>query len=166
MTNPTFGGDIKIIGSSFESSVVGGSVGGVAEGTGIVAALFGVADPINDVGYTSETTNGSGNFVSFRRQNLGQGANISTGIISSDSLIDYAQKLVNRQTEESIAVEAALEDETSFRDLLQRRFLDESGVNIEEELSHMIVVQSAFAAAARVISAIDENFQELLNAVR
>ena len=138
----------------------------MAAGTGIVAALFGAADPVTNVGYSSETIAGSGNFAAFRRENLGQGADISTGIISSDNLIDYAQKLVNRQTEESIAVEAALEDETSFRDLLQRRFLDDSAVNIEEELSHMIVVQSAFAAAARVISAIDENFQELLNAVR
>ena len=57
-------------------------------------------------------------------------------------------------------------DETSFRDLLSRRLLDESGVNIEEELSNLIVMQTAFAAAARVISAIDEEFQELLNAVR
>ena len=164
--NPTFGGDIKIVGSSFQADGTGTIGGGMAAGTGIVAALFGAADPVTNVGYTSETIAGSGNFAAFRRENLGQGADISTGIISSDNLIDYAQKLVNRQTEESIAVEAALEDETSFRDLLQRRFLDDSAVNIEEELSHMIVVQSAFAAAARVISAIDENFQELLNAVR
>lgn len=166
ITNPTFGGDIKIVGGSFETDGTGTIGGGIAAGTTIVGALFGSADPITEVGYGSETTNGSGNFVPFRRANLGQGANISTGIISSDNLIDYSQKLVNRQTEESISIDIRIEDETSFRDLLQRRFLDESGVNIEEELSNMIVVQSAFAAAARVISAIDENFQELLNAVR
>ena len=91
---------------------------------------------------------------------------ISTGIISSSNLIDFAQKMVNQQTSESIAVESRIRDETSFRDLLQRRLLDESGVNIEEELSHMIIIQTAFAAAARVIAAIDEEFQELLNAVR
>ncbi len=164
--NPRFGGDIKITGGNFVTNGTGLSPDGIPAGTGIIEALFGSPSPVESIGYMSETTAGSGNFVPFRTRNLGQGANINTGIISSSTLVDYGQKLVNRQTDEINAIEGRKQDEGSFRDLLQRRLLDESGVNLDEELSNLIVVQTAFAAAARVISAIDENFRELLNAVR
>ncbi|MCB9990144.1 MAG: flagellar hook-associated protein FlgK [Rhodospirillales bacterium] len=158
--NPGFGGDLKIVGGPFVSE---GGTSGTALGTDIITALFGVPNPVVDVPH--EISTGTGAYESFRRDRLGPNALLSTGIISSTNLIDFAQKMVNRQTSESIAIDAQIRDETSFRDLLQRRLLDESGVNIEEELSQLIVVQTAFAAAARVISAIDEEFQELLNAV-
>lgn len=162
--NPTFGSDLKITGGPFEVTVAGTGPDATALGTGIVEALFGTPDPIRDVPH--EISTGTGGYESFRRQGLGPNAQIDTGIISSTNLIDYAQKMINRQTAESIMTDSQITDETSFKDLLQRRLLDESGVNIEEELSNLIVMQTAFAAAARVISAIDEEFQELLNAVR
>ncbi len=160
-SNPSFGGDIKITGGPFQTTVAGGS--GVPLGATIIAALFGTDSPVQEVPY--ELSTGTGTYEAFRRDGLGPGANISTGIISSSNLIDYAQKMVNKHTEESIRTASQIQDETSFRDLLQRRLLDESGVNLDEELSNLIIVQTAFAAAARVISAIDEEFQELLNAV-
>ncbi len=160
-TNPNFGGDLKITGGPFTSE---GGANGTAVGTTIITALFGTEDPVDDIPYEVPTSAGA--YESFRRDRLGPNAQISTGIISSTDLIDFAQKMVNQQSAESISVAAQIKDETSFRDLLQRRLLDESGVNIEEELSQMIVIQTAFSAAARVISAIDEEFQELLNAIR
>ena len=39
-------------------------------------------------------------------------------------------------------------------------------LNIDEELGNLIVVQTAYSASARVLTAVDELFQELLNAVR
>lgn len=158
--SPTFGGDIKIVGGPFASE---GGVSGTAAGTSIIAALFGSDNPIRAIPH--ELSTGSGRMEAFRRAGLGPNAAINTGIISSTSLIDYAQKMVNRHAAESNAVKAKITDETAFRDLLQRRLLDESGVNLDEELSNLIVMQTAFAAAARVIAAIDEEFQELLNAV-
>lgn len=163
-SSPSFGGDIKIVGGPFETTIPGGS--GVALGSSIVAALFGNDSPVTEVEYQSRTSSGTGSFVAFRREGLGPNAAISTGIISSTNLIDFAQKMVNQQASLSAALDGQIRDETSFRDLLQRRLLDESGVNLDEELSQMIVVQMAFAAAARVITAIDEEFQELLNAFR
>lgn len=163
VTNPVFGGDLKIIGGTFAADGTG-LAGGIAAGTGIVEALFGSANPITDVGYSSLTANPFVS-VSFRSNNLGPGANLSTGIISSTTLIDFAQKMVNRQVEESNSIAAQNRDETAFRDLLQRRLLDESAVNLDEELSNLIVIQTAFAAAARVVTAIDEQFQELLRAI-
>ncbi|MCB9988528.1 MAG: flagellar hook-associated protein FlgK [Rhodospirillales bacterium] len=152
---PVFGGDIKIIGGPFVSDGTGGS--GVALNATVLESLFGSNNPITDVLY--------GASAPFRSANLGPGVNIDTGTISSSTLIDYSQKLVNRQAEEILITEARMTDEKTFQDLLQGRLLDESGVNIEEELANLIVVQTAFAASARTITAIDEMFRELLNAV-
>lgn len=152
-TNPTFGGDLKIVGGPFETA---GSVG-------IVEALFGTAVPITNSQYSSQDANG--NPVAFRSNNLGPEANINTGIISSSSIIDFAQKMINRQTEESVNVKERQVDEESFRDLMEERILNESGVNIEEELANLVRIQTAFAAASRVVQAIDEEFRSFLNSI-
>jgi len=161
--NPTFGGDIKIVGGSFQTDGSGLSAQLVGQTVGIVEALFGTTNPLRSVPH--ELSTGSGRMEAFRRERLGPNAGVSTGIISSTNLIDYAQKLVNRQAAEMNLVKREISDETAFRDLLSRRLMDESGVNLDEELSNLIIMQTAFAAAARVISAIDEEFQELMNAV-
>ncbi|QQG36442.1 MAG: flagellar hook-associated protein FlgK [Micavibrio aeruginosavorus] len=153
---PVFGGDIKIIGGPFTADGTGGS--GVAAGATVIESLFGNNNPINNILHTTNST--------FRYSNLGPYADINTGIISSTTLIDYSQKMVNQHAEEVLLAEARMNDEQSFRDLIQKEFLDQSSVNIDEELSHLIVVQTAYAASARMISAIDELFAELLNAFR
>ena len=61
--------------------------------------------------------------------------------------------------------------ERFFRDFVgpqRRRTVSSlgSGVNIDEELANLIVLQNAFAASARVISTVDRMFEELLNSVR
>jgi flagellar hook-associated protein 1 FlgK len=97
---------------------------------------------------------------------LGPDANISTGLAGSRTLQDYAQKMVNEQTQDLRFAEERKSDSDGLRDLLQRQFLDESGVNIDEELGNLIVVQTAYSASARVLNAINELFDELLRAVQ
>lgn len=153
---PTFGGDIKIIGGSFTANGTGGA--GVASGATVVEALFGNNNPVANVRYDANTP--------FRYTNLGPNAALNTGVISSTSLVDYAQKMINQQSEEILLTEARRDDEVAFRDLLQTEHMGRSSVNIDEELSHLILVQTAYAAAARMVSAIDDMFSELINAVR
>jgi flagellar hook-associated protein 1 FlgK len=59
-----------------------------------------------------------------------------------------------------------MEDSATLRDLLEERFMNETGVNIDEELSTLIVVQTAYAAAARAVTTASEMFDELLNSIR
>ena len=153
---PSFGGDIKITGGPFAANGTGGS--GVANGATIIQSLFGNNSPVANI--THETTS------SFRYKNLGPNAGVNTGIISSTTLIDYSQKMINQHAEEINIAQARHDDEKSFRDLIQTEFMEKSTVNIDEELSHLIVVQTAYAASARMISAIDELFRELIDAVR
>ncbi len=153
---PTFGGDIKIIGGSFTADGTGAS--GVPAGATMIAALFGNNSPVTNVRYDSTSA--------FRYTNLGPSASLNTGIISSTTLIDFSQKMINQHAEEVLEAEARRNDEKAFRDLLQTEHMEKSTVNIDEELSHLILVQNAYAAAARMVSAIDEMFTELMNAVR
>ena len=72
--------------------------------------------------------------------------------------------MVNNHAAEIISIENAKADEEALRDILQTQLLNESGVNLDEELSFLVVYQTAFSASARVVNAVDEMFQELLNA--
>jgi flagellar hook-associated protein 1 FlgK len=172
-----YGGDMRIVGGPFSTvTPVNATLAGLPSSVGIVTALFGSYtvsgptvnefSPIQDVAYQSEISNASGTFSPFRNRYLGPGANISTDILTGLNLVDYAQKVVNSQIQDLVLIQNRNDDEGTLRDLLQRQLLDESGVNIDEELSNLIVIQTAYSAAARAVTAADEMFQELLDAVR
>lgn len=180
-TNPDFGGDIRLVGGPARTS--GATLAGTAQGrasidnnVGIISALFGTyqvlgggaindESPIVEIPYQSETAVGSGQFVAIRSQNLGPGANIDSNISGALTLEDYAQKIINQHGQELNLIRERGEDEATLQSLLEKQLVDSSGVNLDEELGFLIVVQTAYAASARVINAIDEIFQELLSAV-
>jgi len=160
--NPVFGGDLTITGGPFQADGTGTIPGGITAGTTLVAALFGTNTPVADVPYSS--ANASGPATPFRTTNLGPGADINTGITSDGSLIDYSAQVINAQALQYNNLKTQQTDETTYRDALQKNLQDQSGVNIDAELSNMIVVQTAYSAAARVISAVEEQFKDLLAA--
>ena len=178
--NPSFGGDLRLVGGPFQTDNAGANTavgaGTIPDNLNIVSSLFGsfsgvpVTDvsPLVNVQYGSET-NGSLTqpipTTSFRSSLLGPNANISTGVIGATGLIDHAQKIITQQAQEQFLLQESSSDEQTLRDILNQQLLDESGVNLDEELGFLIVVQTAYAASARVISAVEELFQELLNAV-
>jgi flagellar hook-associated protein 1 len=45
---------------------------------------------------------------------------------------------------------------------LNQRFNDKSGVNIDEEMTNLLTLQNAYAANARVLSAVKEMIDSLL----
>lgn len=172
-----YGGDIRLIGGPFETSgSVNPALAALPDSVGIVSALFGsytVSGPtvtersaIVDVPYRSEISTASGTYTGLRSRYLGPGVNKDTGILTATSILDYAQKVVNKQTQDITVNDTRQADETTLHDLLQRQLLDTSGVNIDEELSNLIVVQTAYAAAARAVTAADELFRELLDSIR
>jgi flagellar hook-associated protein 1 FlgK len=173
---PEFGGDIRLVsGPGTTTGAVNPVLAALPAGVNVVSALFGSytvsgttvtnTSPVADVAYRSETYVGSGVYTGFRRNFLGPEANVSTDILTGTSITDYSQKMINAQMQDIIQNSTMADDETSLRDLLQERLLNESGVNIDEELSNLIVIQTAYAAAARAVTAADEMFTDLLNAI-
>ena len=178
--NPVFGGSIKITSGPFQvdAALAEANIavpGTLANGVSFVSSLFGsfsigppVQDtsPISSTSYGSEISAANTNLISFRGDFLGPGADISTNLIGSNRLIDFAQKMVNEHSQQILLNENRLADEKTLQDVLQTQLLNDSGVNLDEELSNLIIFQTAFAASARVINAVDQMFQELLDAVR
>lgn len=176
-TSPFFGGDITI--TSGPTTTTGAANGAIIDGVNVVSALFGnfsagppVANssPITDVPYQYQEVvpvpPATATFTDIRNEFLGPNAAVSTDIFSATSIIDYAQKIVNATSQDYNQSLASFDDEDTLRGILQRQFSDESGVNIDEEMSNLIIVQTAYAAAARTVTAADEMFQELINSIR
>lgn len=149
---PQRGGDIKLIGGPFTSEAAGFSTAG---GLGIIQEIFGAANPVVANAHPA-----------FRTEDLGPNVGTATQIISATSLIDFSQKMVNSQTQDSIATQNLRDDQEQYRATLEKQLLDQSAVNIDEELANMIVIQNAYAAAARAISTVNDMFNELLDSIR
>lgn len=178
---PEFGGDLIVNGGNFTidpASALSPDLNALGAGNGvnIISALFGSfnagppaqdVSPITSVGYESETdaSLATPTTVSFRENLLGPGANISTNINGTNNVLDYARRIVNEHTQEIIITESRLSDEQSLHDVLETQLLNDSGVNIDEELANLIIYQTAFSASARVVTAVDEMFEELLRAI-
>jgi flagellar hook-associated protein 1 FlgK len=145
---PERGGDIRLIGGPF-TSVAGFSTAG---GNGIIQEIFGNSDPLVEYDHPS-----------FRNTLLGPGVNQDTAIVSASSIIDYGQKVISNQIQDKLAALSLRDDEEQYRQTLDKQWLDQSTVNVDEELANMIVIQNAYAAAARAISTANEMFKELLN---
>lgn len=177
--NPTFGGDITITGGPFTVDPAAAAspdiaILGAGNGVNIVSALFGSFtagpptvenSPISDVTYESQT---NASLVPpiptlpFRESLLGPGADVSTSLIGITNLLDYAQGMVNQHTQEIILTDTRIVDEESLRDALSNQLSNDSGVNIDEELGNLIVAQTAYSASARVVTAVDQLFEDLL----
>lgn len=180
-TEQSFGGDLRLIGGPFTtrgalygSPPATGIRTGLDNGVNVASALFGTytvngsvinnSSSITSVSYGSETTVGSGVYVAFREGNLGPAANLTTQVVGSTRMVDFAQKMINQHANQLTSIRNSQSDETALREVLQTKLLNESGVNLDEELAQLIVFQTSFSAAARVVKAVDEMFQELLNA--
>lgn len=180
--NPEFGGDLSIIGGPFvvDPAVAGSpdiTALGAGNGVNMVSALFGSfnvgppsqdVSPIVDVGYGSQT-NGSLAppipTLSFRETLLGPNAGVSTNLNGITNILDYSRRMVNEHAQELVLIENRIDDQETLKSLLETQLANESGVNIDEELGQLILVQTAFSAAARVVTAVQESFDELLRAV-
>ena len=81
------------------------------------------------------------------------------------SLTDYAAGIVATAATKAQVAQSGYEFQGNLVVDLSTRIQNEAGVNLDEEMSDLIIFQRAYSASARVISTVDEMFDELLNAV-
>ncbi|KZB62321.1 hypothetical protein AUP42_05090 [Thalassospira lucentensis] len=81
------------------------------------------------------------------------------------SLIDFAAGIVATAATKASVAENNSSFQTNLVTDLSTRIQNEAGVNLDEEMSDLIIFQRAYSASARVISTVDELFDALLNAV-
>ena len=85
---------------------------------------------------------------------------------STTTFGDFATSIVVDSTSKASANEIGLGFQENLTDTLQLKSDNIKGVNLDEELSNLILFEQAFNAAARVISVIQKMIQELNDAIR
>jgi flagellar hook-associated protein 1 len=129
-----------------------------------------VASPASLVAYSSTTTAGDPtrpNFILNQLTNAALTFPATTGIGSaqapySGTLPDYMSQIVSQQTQATTAATNLQQGQDTVVSALQQSFNDQSGVNIDTQMSNLIALQNAYAANARVMTTIQEMMSTLL----
>ncbi len=132
-----------------------------------------VASPSSLVLYSSSTSSGDPtrpNFILSQLANASLTFSPATGVGSatqpySGTLSDYLSQVVSQQTQATNAATSLQQGQDTVVAALQQRYNDESGVNIDTEMSNLIALQNAYGANARVMTTIQQLMATLLQTV-
>ena len=92
----------------------------------------------------------------------------STGIGGTNSpytgsLASFAQRVVSYQSTQASNAQDDLKSQQVVSQSLQDRFDSETGVNVDNELSNLLVLQNAYSANARVMTTVSQLFDVLIS---
>lgn len=102
--------------------------------------------------------------TSFRQNNLGPDGSLSTGLLANGSIEDLARNMITAQAQDHAGIKDRSERENTFYETLNQRNSNMTGVDIDQELSTLIRVQTAYTAAAKMITASEKMFNDLMAA--
>ena len=149
-------------------SVNGSQIVGLAGRLRVNSGLL--ADPSKLVAYTASTPAGDTARVDFILSQLSQ-ATVTlppqTGIGSASvpytgTLSSILQQVISVQGQNSEAASSLAEGQQVVVSALAERMDNISGVNIDEEMAHLLQLQTAYGANARVMTAVREMLDALL----
>lgn len=150
----------------------GSQVTGLAGRITVNTALIG--DPSRLVVYSTSPLTPSGDTTrpDFLYSQLTQGSfyySPQTGIGTNGApfhgtLGDFTQQFVAAQGEAANAADQLKQGQEVVVNTLQQKFDAAAGINIDEEMAHLLSLQNAYAANARVMSVVKEMFNALLQA--
>ena len=72
------------------------------------------------------------------------------------------RQVISQQGEAASAANSLKQGQDVVLNALQQRFNDASGVNVDQEMSHLLTLQNSYAANARVMSAVKAMLDALL----
>ena len=135
---------------------------GLAGRIGVNSALL--ANPAALVGYQTSPATAVGDptrpsFLLNQLTNTSFSFSPATGVGGSSApfsgtISDFMSQVVSQQSQSSTAATNLQQGQDVVVSALQQRFNSQSGVNIDTEMSNLITLQNAYAANARVMSAI------------
>jgi flagellar hook-associated protein 1 len=89
----------------------------------------------------------------------------ASGLPASGNLAQVATDFITGESALRANAEDALNSETTLRQTLQSKLSAESGVNVDDEVAQLSVLQNAYAANARVLQTSKDMFTTLFNAI-
>jgi flagellar hook-associated protein 1 len=130
------------------------------------------ATPSDLVTYAPTTTSGDStrpNFILNQMNNAALTYSPTTGLGSATvpytgTLTQYMTEVVSQQAQAANAATSLQQGQDTVVTALQQRFNNQSGVNIDTEMSNLIALQNAYGANARVMTTIEQMMQTLLQA--
>jgi flagellar hook-associated protein 1 FlgK len=99
-------------------------------------------------------------------QNLGPTGTLNAPYAAPATLAGIASTVLAAQAQESAATTAQTDTEQAVQTTLATKLSTQGGVNMDTEMSHMIQLQNAYGANARIISTVQAMFNQLLQAVQ
>ncbi|QWG16947.1 flagellar hook-associated protein FlgK [Bradyrhizobium sediminis] len=129
-----------------------------------------VGDPSKLVQYNATTPSGDTMRPDFLYQQLTTGKSLypaSTGFGTSATpfqatLSNFSQQIASAQGQAADTAKQIADGQDVVLSTLQEKFNTQSGVNIDEEMAHLLSLQNAYAANARVMSTVKQMFDALL----
>ena len=126
------------------------------------AARWALSTLVNDVAITVGDNRGALALAAVA--NAAASFNAAGGLLArSSTLGGYISSLVGNSALYASSTDVLARDFGALFEALEGKAQSIAGVNIDEELANMIVFQNAFSASARLISVIDEMFEDLLS---
>ena len=129
-----------------------------------------VGDPAKLVQYNATTPSGDTKRPDFLYQQLTAGKSLyspSTGFGTSTlpfqaTLSNFSQQIASAQGQAADTAKQIADGQDVVLSTLQQKFNSQSGVNIDEEMAHLLSLQNSYAANARVMSTVKQMFDALL----
>jgi flagellar hook-associated protein 1 len=78
------------------------------------------------------------------------------------TLLNFTQQFVSAQGETASAAKLLSEGQSVVLETLKQKFADTAGVNIDDEMAHLMALQNAYAANARVMGVVKDMYQSLM----
>ncbi|MBB5047547.1 flagellar hook-associated protein 1 FlgK [Rhodopseudomonas rhenobacensis] len=157
------------------SGAIGGSgsqITGLAQRLSVNNGL--VADPSRLVVFSTSPLTASGDstradFITRQLTKSTYSYSPQTGVGSSSApfkgtLLSYMQQFTAQQGAAAQSAAQVADGQTVVLNTLEKKFSDVSGVNMDEEMAHLLSLQNAYSANARVMSTVNQMYQTLMQA--
>ena len=89
----------------------------------------------------------------------------TTGAPFTGTLINFAKQFISQQGEAATAAKQLADGQDVVLNTLQKKMTRRSGVNIDDEMAHLLALQNAYSANARVMSSIKQMYDTLIQAM-
>ncbi|UGV27497.1 flagellar hook-associated protein FlgK [Rhodopseudomonas boonkerdii] len=131
-----------------------------------------IADPSKLVAYNSTTAAGDTTRSSFMLNQLTNASftyGAQTGVGSAaapftGNLLSYMRQFVSQQGAAADAAKQLSDGQNVVLNTLDKKMSDASGVNMDDEMAHLLALQNAYSANARVMSTVNELYKTLMQA--
>jgi len=132
-----------------------------------------LADPSRMIVYGAGTQSGDTTRSDFILSQLTQGSyyvSPQTGIGSNatpfkGTMLGFVQQFTTSQGQAAAAAQQLADGQNVVLSTLQNKLNSTSGVNIDEEMAHLLALQNAYSANARVMSTVKDMFDSLLQSM-